>query len=233
MKGTTITRAENERKIIQILKKRHGSAYRAWFSDSLLDQGWRTVNRNGLRFLKSPKEKVVDPFRGYRRSVRRALFKINEPGFYFILNWEVIPTQGKLYRLRGIIKRFGEKEIHLFRLRRLGVWFVLVGKKDTTSTVVAKRKSIDKKYFEVIYEADERDALFIEADIDIHSHPEDLDVSSEDRNYAKGADPLKRFFITTYQEGFAPFTSRGRVRDSKRQKIVIPWNRIRQELRRI
>lgn len=222
---------DNERKVIKTLKKRHGPAYRAWFVENLVNKDWGVIERNGFRLLKSPSDRIIDPFQGYRRPISYAILRMGKPGFYFILNWGKVPTQGQIDRLRKVIRRFSrrEKEIALFRLKRLGVWFVLIGGKNNASFTV-RRNNIDKKYFEGIYEADEESDYFVEVDIDIHSHPDDLDVSSGDRNYAKSAVIEKRFFTVTYKDGFAPFTWRGRKRDFRGKKIVILWDRIRPKL---
>lgn len=227
---------KDERRVLQVFKKHNGPAFRAWFSDSLIDFGWKTrlkVKRdlNSYRVLKSPKGKVVDPFKGYRKSIDFAVSKIEQPGFYFVLNWGVVPSQAQINRLRKVVREFSKenKEIALFRLKRLGVWFMLIGR-EGESSFFAKPNSIDKKYFEAIYKADEEDEYFVEVDIDIHSHPDDLDVSLSDREYAKDAKNSTKFFVVTYQEGFAPFTWRGRVRDLRNNKIVIPWENIRKEL---
>ena len=144
------------------------------------------------------------------------------------MDWGIIPTQNQLDDFREVVKRFSDrkKEICLLGLRRLGAWLVLIGSGEISFK--AKVGSIDKKYFEEIYDED-----CLEVDIDIHSHMVDLDVSSEDRKGAKGEDISIRFFVVTYQEGFAPYTSRGRMYKTKRQKIVIPWNKIRREFCKI
>lgn len=221
--------AENgdEKRVMQVFQKHHGVAYRACFSDSLFDYGWASVvksNRNNLGLLKSSKGKIIEPFKGYRKDISYAVSKINKPGFYFVLDWGIIPKQNQLNGFREVIKKFSErkKEICLLGLKRLGVWLVLVG--GGGISFKAKPNSIDKKYFEEIYDEDS-----IEIDIDIHSHDSDLDISFEDRESAKGEDIPTSFFVVTYQDGFAPFTSRGRVRDSKKQKIVIPWSKIKKE----
>lgn len=222
----------DEKRVMQVFQKHHGVAYRACFSDSLLDYGWALVvksNRNNLGLLKSPKGRIIEPFKGYRKDISYALSKINKPGFYFVLDWGIIPTQNQLNEFREVIKKFSQrrKEICLLGLKRLGVWLVLIGSKETIS-FKAKPNSIDKKYFEEIYDEDS-----IEIDIDIHSHDSDLDVSPDDRESAKGEDISTRFFVVTYQEGFAPYTSRGRIHNWEEEKIVIPWNKIRKEFYKI
>jgi len=224
--------AENgdEKRMMQVFQKHHGVAYRACFSDSLVDHSWETVvkgNLNSLGLLKSPKGRIIEPFKGYRKDIGYALFKINKPGFYFVLDWGIIPKQKQLSEFREVIKKFSQrkKEICLLGLKRLGVWFVLIGSEGISFK--AKSNSIDKKYFEEIYSEDS-----IEIDIDIHSHDSGLDVSLDDRKYAKGEDAT-RFFVVTNQEGFAPYISRGRIYNSEKQKIVIPWNKIRKEFYKI
>lgn len=226
--------AENgdEKRVMQVFQKHHGVAYRACFSDSLIDHSWGTVvkdNLNSLGLLKSPKGKIIEPFKGYRKGIEYAVSKINKPEFYFALDWGIIPTQNQLNGFREVIKKFNQwkKEICLLGLRRLGVWFVLIGSKETIS-FKAKPNSIDKKYFEKIYNEDS-----LELDIDIHNHLIDLDVSSSDRKCARERDNSMSFFVVTSQQGFAPFTSRGRIYNSEKQKIVIPWNKIRQEFYKI
>lgn len=222
----------DEKKVIKVFQRHHGVAYRACFSDFLLDYGWETVVKDGLNslvLLKSPKGRIIEPFKGYRKDISYALSKINKQGFYFVLDWGIIPKQNQLNEFREVIKKFSrqKKEICLLGLKRLGAWFALIGGKGEIS-FKAKSNSIDKKYFEEIYDEDT-----IEVDIDIHSHFIDLDVSHVDRKDAKERDNYMSFFVVTSQQGFAPFTSRGRIHNSKNRKIVIPWNKIRREFREI
>lgn len=228
--------AENgdEKRVMQVFQKHHGVAYRACFSDSLIDYGWVPVvksNQNNLGLLKSPKGKIIEPFQGYRKDIGYAVSKINKPGFYFVLDWGIIPTQKQLNELREVIKKFTEqkKEICLLGLKRLGAWLALIGIGVSGEIFFkARSNSIDKKYFEAIIDRD-----YVKVDIDIHSHWIDLDVSPDDRDDAKGKALYRKFFTVTHQKGFAPYTSRGRIHISKNQKIVIPWNKIRQEFSKI
>ena len=221
-----------ERKIIEVFQRHHGLAYRACFSDALIDYGWEPViksKRNNLGLLKSPRGRIIEPFKGYRKDITYALSKINKPGFYFVLDWGIIPTKNQLNELREVIKRFSQqkKEICLLGLKRLGAWLVLIGDKGTVS-FKAEPGSVDKKRFGKIYDGDS-----VEVDVDIHSHSTDLDVSPEDRRGAKGGDNPKKFFVVTYQDGFAPYTSRGRIYSPEGKKVVIPWNKIRKEFWKI
>jgi len=220
-----------EKKVIGIFQKHHGVAYRACFSDALIDYGWKPVvksNRNNFGLLKSPRGRIIEPFKGYRKDISYAVLRINKPGFYFVLDWGIIPTQDQINELREVVEKFSDqkKEIAILGLKRLGAWLVLIG----TGMIYFKAKpgSIDKKYFEEIYDEDS-----VEVDVDIHSHLVDLDVSPEDRDGAKGGDNPKKFFVVTCQDGFAPYTSRGRIHNPEGKKIVIPWNKIRKEFSKI
>lgn len=220
-----------EKDVMKVFQNHHGVAYRACFADALLNWGWQPLirgKRNNLGLIKSPRGKIIDPFDGYREEIGYAVAKINQPNFYFVLDWGIVPFQRQINELRKVIREFTQqkKEICVLGLKRLAAWFVLLGGVGEVS-FRAKQNSVDKKYFKAIY-----NGYPVEIDIDIHSHLIDLNTSSDDRNSAVGENS-RRFFVATYQEGLTPYTSRGRIHTWRGKKVVIPWHKIRKEFLKI